>query len=238
MDSLGDRIRMRRQALGLSQADLAEKAGISQQAVAKIEQGQTRRPGSIVEIAHALAASPEWLQNGGPLPGGQPAGGPRSERRKAADGDGVVVAPEIRIPAMETLPRDLPVYGAAEAGDSGLFEFNGEIVDYVRRPPGLIGVRNAFAIFVSGDSMVPVYRDGDPVAVHPGKPVRPGDDCVVEFYPDAAGASGRAFIKRMVAKTSTSLVVEQFNPPARLEFGADEIKRIYRAYPWPSDWAG
>jgi len=52
---IGARVRLRRQALGLSQADLAERLGVSFQQVQKYESGATRIAAAhILEMAEAL----------------------------------------------------------------------------------------------------------------------------------------------------------------------------------------
>lgn len=63
MDILAERIREARLARGLSQAELAEKAGYtSRAAINKIELGKVDLPRSkVVAIAEALHVSPVWL---------------------------------------------------------------------------------------------------------------------------------------------------------------------------------
>ena len=66
--SLGDRVRERRRALGLSQPQLAKKVGgITYQAIQQLEGGGGSR--HLVPIARALGVTAEWLQDGvGPAP--------------------------------------------------------------------------------------------------------------------------------------------------------------------------
>ncbi|CAH1653422.1 putative HTH cro/C1-type domain-containing protein [Hyphomicrobiales bacterium] len=61
MKTIGERIRELRSALGVSQADLADKVGMTQTGIASIESGTVSRPRRIVEIARALGVSPEDL---------------------------------------------------------------------------------------------------------------------------------------------------------------------------------
>lgn len=64
MTVLADRVRARREELGLSQAELAARMPIScsQNVIAKIEVGQTRNPRYLYEIAQALSVSVGWLK--------------------------------------------------------------------------------------------------------------------------------------------------------------------------------
>ena len=61
MNTLAERLKAAREKLGLSQAQLAENVGLSQQSVAKIENGDTLHPRKIKEIAKALNVSQKWL---------------------------------------------------------------------------------------------------------------------------------------------------------------------------------
>lgn len=63
---LGQRIRKRRELLGMTQDQLAQRVGCSQPAIKKIEAGGNTR--LLIEIAHALDTSAEWLKNGGAMP--------------------------------------------------------------------------------------------------------------------------------------------------------------------------
>lgn len=68
MASLAERIRKRRTELGLSQVKLARRLGISQSAVALLENGRNQTTTKIFEYAEALETSPEWLLYGGEHP--------------------------------------------------------------------------------------------------------------------------------------------------------------------------
>lgn len=61
--TLGERIESRRRALGLSQNELARRAGINHPTLFKIESGQRRNPsiGIVVKIARALGTTAEAL---------------------------------------------------------------------------------------------------------------------------------------------------------------------------------
>lgn len=63
--SIGDRIRYARKEAGLNQADLAERVGVSQPAVANWESGvHDPRRVMLAKIADILRVSPEWLASG------------------------------------------------------------------------------------------------------------------------------------------------------------------------------
>src|SRR5579871_261126 len=72
----------------------------------------------------------------------------RRQARAAEDGDSSPMGlaetagenflpPQIDVPARGSLPRDMPIYGQAMGGADGSFEMNGQVVDFVERPPSL-----------------------------------------------------------------------------------------------------
>lgn len=74
-----------------------------------------------------------------------------------------------------------PLVGFAQAGKGGFYEDAGfpvghgwEQVDYPANNPG-----TSLALQVSGDSMLPLYRDGDTIIIAPDALVRRGDRVVV-----------------------------------------------------------
>lgn len=64
MQTFSDRVRARRIELGLSQVELAKKAGLSQSTVAQIERGRNSRSAHILNLAEALKVHPRWLEGG------------------------------------------------------------------------------------------------------------------------------------------------------------------------------
>lgn len=128
--------------------------------------------------------------------------------------------------------RDLKVRGAVMGGAEGDFTFNGEVADYAPRPPGLVGVNDAFALYVQGDSMSPRFEPGSLVYIHPGRPPAPGNDVVVECLPKDGQGGGPCYLKRLVRRHASRIDLLQFNPPpgAKREFSLDNkfIKAVWR----------
>ena len=149
--------------------------------------------------------------------------------RRPGPGEGeVTLAGAAELPGNNVLPRDLPVYGVAVGGVEGDFSFNGSVVDYVRRPPMLTRIGNAFGVYVTGDSMSPRFDHGDLVFVHPGRPAQPGNDVIVELHGEH-GEPGPCYIKRLVRRTPDRVQLSQFNPPRDdIVIEAARIKAIYR----------
>lgn len=132
------------------------------------------------------------------------------------------------MPAPEFSRKRLPVYGQAIGGDDGRFAFNGELIDTVSCPPGLENVPNAYAVFVSGESMVPAYRPGDTVWVHPTRPPRRGDDVVVQMHPANSDDPVEGYIKEFVSWTPTMLVLKQHNPAREIEIERQAVVSVHK----------
>jgi phage repressor protein C with HTH and peptisase S24 domain len=78
----------------------------------------------------------------------------------------------------------IPLLGFAQAGAGGFFDDGGfpsgqgwDVVDF---PATAAAKSGLYALEVQGDSMMPLYRDGDVLIVEPGAQVRRGDRVVVK----------------------------------------------------------
>lgn len=122
----------------------------------------------------------------------------------------------------------IPVLGMAECGIDGWSLWNGEIVDWVPRPANLVGAQQAYAVFIVGISMEPRYYPGEVVFIHPGRPVTLGAFVLVQIRPKEDGEPPRAVIKRLVKRSGTKWVLEQFSPAKTFEIKSEEIVSIHR----------
>lgn len=67
-DTLAERLRYMMDFNALSQQSLADKVGVSQQAIGQILKGEISNPKKILEISTALGVNPHWLKTGsGPI---------------------------------------------------------------------------------------------------------------------------------------------------------------------------
>ena len=102
----------------------------------------------------------------------------------------------------------VPLLGLAQAGSGGFFDSAGhpagEGWDEVKLPS--IAEEGVYALEVSGDSMVPLYREGDRVVVSPGETVRRGDRVVVRTR------NGEVMIKVLARETSKTIELHSVNP--------------------------
>ena len=104
--------------------------------------------------------------------------------------------------------RRIPLIGMAQAGTEGFFDDGGYPVgggwDEVTLPE--IGDPTAYALEISGDSMEPVYRDGDMVVVSPAAPIRRGDRVVVRT------ARGEVMAKQLARRSARRIELRSLNP--------------------------
>jgi len=104
--------------------------------------------------------------------------------------------------------RNIPLIGFAQAGEAGFFDDGGYPIggswDEIPFPD--VGDASAYALEISGDSMSPLYRDGDIVIVSPQAGIRRGDRVVVKTH------NGEVMAKQLVRKTAKTLELESLNP--------------------------
>ncbi len=130
--------------------------------------------------------------------------------------------------AMPTPPppaRRIPLIGLAQAGGQGYFDDGGYPEgggwDEVSLPE--IGDPHAYALEISGDSMEPVFRDGDMVVVSPAAPIRRGDRVV------ARTARGEVMAKQLARRSARRIELKSFNPEhPDYSFSLEEVAWMHR----------
>jgi phage repressor protein C with HTH and peptisase S24 domain len=103
--------------------------------------------------------------------------------------------------------KQIPLLGLARAGKGGYFDDSGfpagngwDEIDV----PGVTD-NTAYALEITGDSMLPVYREGDTIIVSPGATVRKGDRVVVKT------TDGQVMAKVMQRQTAKNVELASFN---------------------------
>ena len=101
----------------------------------------------------------------------------------------------------------VPLIGFAEAGAGGYFDDGGFPVgkgwDEIAFPA--VNDEHAYALEISGDSMLPAYRDGDVIIVSPAAPVRRGDRVVVRTK------EGEVLAKELKRQTNKMIELKSLN---------------------------
>lgn len=216
VESIGGRIKQARVRLGHTQAEFAKPLGVSRGAVANWERGEGIKRDNLVEITKKYPVKLEWLIDGS---GAEPPAREPSNTRPGAKR-------EIFTDDNLSAPR-VPAYGQAMGGEDGYFVLNGNKIADLLAPPGLVGVVDAYAVYVSGDSMEPRYYAGEVLFVNPRLPVRRGDFVVAQVHYENEDAP-RGYVKRFIRMTADMLVLEQFNPTKELRFPRESVQSVHR----------
>lgn len=219
IDTLGSLIRSARKQRGLVMRQVAEAVGVSVQAVGQWERGENDLTMDNLRAVAAFLKFDLDMATRGELRLLDTEADPLNEVERVTD----VGHPNFG-------PKDVPVNGTAWGGDDADFEMNGQIVDYVRRPPGIAHLKGVFALHVLGTSMVPRFEPGDLLYCGGRDPV-PGDDIVIELHPTEQALAGKGYIKRFIRRDRGKVVVRQYNPAKDLSFDAASIKRVHRVIP-------
>jgi len=238
-NEIGLALRSAREAKGLKKVDVARRLEISPSAISQWESGATTpsfdnlmRVSEFLDVKINLPLLDVDPSTAFDAVG--PVAKPRENVRFSKKPSEPTVRTAFAAPefsSLQGLARDVPVRGIAVGGEDADFQMNGQENDWAVRPPALAGVRGLFALVVSNDSMYPAWRPNATFYINPNRAPQIGDDVVVEMLPDESGEPGKAFLKRLKARTPTKIIVEQFNPPMDLEFDRDTV-RLHRVVPW------
>ncbi|WP_024279672.1 MULTISPECIES: helix-turn-helix transcriptional regulator [unclassified Xanthobacter] len=187
---------------GLSTSGLARRAGLDPTTFNRSKRvtidGRPRWP-STESIAKALAATGTSPEHFFSLLDGSD--------RTAAHGGGAGFAEDAPPPPTRPL-NAIPQIGFAQAGSGGFFDDAGFPVgagwDEIVFPD--VHDAHAYALEIAGDSMEPVYRDGDVVVVSPASEPRRGDRVVLKTK------EGEVLAKELVRKTARHIELRSLNP--------------------------
>lgn len=226
---LGNALRAARKEKQLSQDDVARAVGVSRAAVGQWEAGDTEpSTGHLLTVCKFLDLNIAGVTSEVVTQPVTDQASPAAQRRAAE----VEFLRKLESnPGVTSFPPNVPVHGIAVGGSDADFYSNGEIVDYVRRPPGIANAKDVYALFVTGHSMEPRFEDGELLYVNPKRNPSIGDYVVIEFHAAKGDRNGRGFIKRLTRRTATKLICEQFNPPKMLEFPLTSVKSVHRIIP-------
>jgi phage repressor protein C with HTH and peptisase S24 domain len=121
--------------------------------------------------------------------------------------------------------RMVPLIGMAQAGTSGFFDDAGFPAgsgwEDIAFPE--IADSHCYALEIAGDSMLPVYRDGDRILVSPQGSLRRGDRVVVKTH------AGEVMAKQLGRMTAQRIELKSFNPAFDdRNFALNEIAFVHR----------
>lgn len=198
--TLQRRLREARRAAGLTQAEVAKRAGISQPAYNGLERGTYSSSKHLIAIAAALNVRPEALTGGSWL-----------HNDSAPDTD------------VQIAFREVPVVGKAQLGPEGFWEAEdypaGHGAEYVAWPTDDM---NAYSVRVEGDSMSPRIRHGERVIIEPNTPPSPGDEVLVRT------TDGRCMVKIYLYERDERIYLDSINDThPTISFPKEEVQRLH-----------
>jgi len=210
MESIGTRVKSKRNALGWNQEKLAKEAGVSQGTIDKIENDRSQKSKFLPEVFVALGLPLEDLAS-------------KSDISKTLG-----MMPLTAKPSHMT-----PIFGTAEGGN-GNIQITTDPVEYIPTPHPLANVPGAYAVIVSGESMVPSFRPGDIALVHPYMPPRPAVDVIL--YKNREDGDSMVIIKHLSRLKPDKWILEQWNPAKSLELSRTEWPRCHVVIGKYSKW--
>lgn len=188
-----------------------------------------------MKLAEILQCDPEWIvgpriENEPELP--QSRRDARLENLARATVDGPTRRPKAAMEGLSQIAasgsrggaasNSIPVFSVAWAADGVRKSINLVIpIEMINAPAPLTGVNDAFGLYIIGEEMRPVFRPGDLVFIHPGKPSQVGDDVV------AIAKDGTVDIGTLTASTPEQITIEQYNPVETMVLRRSDIDKLY-----------
>ncbi|HEY1710463.1 MAG TPA: helix-turn-helix transcriptional regulator [Rhizomicrobium sp.] len=126
--------------------------------------------------------------------------------------------------------RYVPLIGLGQAGEKGFFDDSGFPAgtgwDQIAFPE--LAEEHAYALEISGDSMQPIYRDGDRIIVSPAGNLRRGDRVVLKT------SAGEVMVKQIARLTATRVELKSLHSDVEdRTFELSELAFIHRVI-WAS----
>jgi phage repressor protein C with HTH and peptisase S24 domain len=222
--ALGDRIAAARKHAGLTQGALARVLKVGQSTVAQWETGKNEPPlERIRDVARACGTALSALIDDDDGGASHAAVEGAASEIPPQGSSQAIISTLRRVTGAPSFagPRDLKILGHVKGGSEGWFIDNGEVQGLTVRPEVLIGVKDAYAVYVRDLSMAPAFEPNFLVWVDPSRPVMPGNDVVIQL------TDGQAFIKRLVRCTQRAVICRQWNPARDVDFPAAKVKAVH-----------
>lgn len=203
IDTFSNRLKIAMRIRNIKASELSAKTGIAKSSLSEYIKGKYEaKQDGVFLLAKALDVNEAWLM-GCNVP---------MERND----DLLKKIGAIPLSNIET--TKIPVLGTVKAGYDYLAEEN--IIDYISFQVDGADKENYYALNVIGDSMTPLFDNGDTVIVHKQDDFDNGDNCVVLINGD------EATIKK-VYRGNTGIELKAINPyyPPRI-FTKEEIKDL------------
>ena len=204
VDTFANRLQKAMNLKNIKQVDLVEKTNIDKSLISNYLKGKYKaKQDNLYLLAKILNVSEAWLM-GYDVP----------MERNSEDILNKIGA----IPILDIDVTNIPLLGTVKAGYDYLAQEN--IIDYISFKVDGTDKENYYALNVVGDSMTPLFDDGDTVIVHKQDDFENGDNCVVLI-------NGEEATIKKVYKDNTGIELKAVNPyyPPRL-FSKKDIKDL------------
>lgn len=210
------RIEKRLVEIGKTARGASLEVGTNPDLIRNILRGVTENPraDTIRKLAEVLQVDEQWLLQ-------------EASDKEPGDFAGEVRRVAKKVPSRASMPKDIPVYGTAAGALAGSFNFEGGVIDWVRRPPALDGAKDIYAIYIQGDSMVPEHRPGDLRVVNPHRPPAIGDTVIIQIR-NHEHAETEAYIKILAGRKNGMVVAKQHNPESTIEYDQRFVVAMHR----------
>jgi phage repressor protein C with HTH and peptisase S24 domain len=121
--------------------------------------------------------------------------------------------------------RRIPILGYAHAGRQGVFDESGAPSgvgwDEIEFPD--LTDPKMYALEIAGDSMTPLFRDGDIIIISPQAPIRRGDRVVVRTK------TGEIMAKELLRRSAKRVDLVSFNPAhSEVSLAAEDVAWMAR----------
>lgn len=189
--------------MGWSQEELGGRIGMTQQGVAAIENGKSKRPQKLREIARAILLSEEYLLD--ETDAAEPQLPPDYQRTPGQRVPSVIPSNQLEAARMM-----MPVYSGAQGGHGKLI-VGSDPIDRVRLPAFLENVQGAYGLLIDGESMIPAFYPGDTALVNPHLRPQRGRN-VILYHNPPGGEDAEAIIKQLNGWNDREWDLEQWNP--------------------------
>ena len=204
VDTFANRLQKAMNLKNMKQVDLVEKTNIDKSLISNYLKGKYKaKQDNLYLLAKILNVSEAWLM-GYDVP----------MERNSEDILNKIGA----IPIFDIDVTNIPLLGRVKAGYNYLAQEN--IIDYISFKVDGTDKENYYALNVVGDSMTPLFDDGDTVIVHKQDDFENGDNCVVLI-------NGEEATIKKVYKGNTGIELKAVNPyyPPRV-FSKEDIKDL------------
>jgi repressor LexA len=204
IDTFSNRLQKAMNLKNMKQVDLVEKTNIDKSLISNYLKGKYKaKQDNLYLLAKVLNVSEAWLM-GYDVP----------MERNSEDILNKIGA----IPISDIDVTNIPLLGTVKAGYDYLAQEN--IIDYISFKVDGNDKENYYALNVVGDSMTPLFNNGDTVIVHKQDDFENGDNCVVLI-------NGEEATIKKVYKGNTGIELKAVNPyyPPRV-FSKEDIKDL------------